>query len=86
MDNPEILATLGTQDTERRQAKQKNHNTETKKMNKTDPTKNRQLTQVLAKGKQFFSHIRHPPCYSLSQDVFDNTIRKHTGITQRYSY
>jgi hypothetical protein len=35
MDNPEKLATLGTQDTGRGQAKQK-HNTEN-----TDPTENR---------------------------------------------
>ena len=34
MDNPERLATLGTQDTGRRQTKQK-----TKKMSNTDPNK-----------------------------------------------
>ena len=41
MDNPEILATLGTQDTRRRQTKTKNTTQKTKKMSNTDPTKNR---------------------------------------------
>jgi len=39
MDDPEKLATLGTQDTGRRQAKQKNKNTEAKKMSNSDPSK-----------------------------------------------
>ena len=38
--NPETQATSGTQDTGRRQAKQK-HNIEKNKMSNTDPTKNR---------------------------------------------
>jgi len=41
MDNPEKLATLDTQDTERRHTKQiKRHTQKTKKMSNTDPTKN----------------------------------------------
>ena len=37
MDNPETVATLGTQDTGRRQTKQ----IQTKNIDNTDPTKNR---------------------------------------------
>jgi len=39
MDNPEILAALGTQDTVRRQTRQ-NTTPKTKKQTNTDPTKN----------------------------------------------
>ena len=39
MDNPETLATLGTQDTGWRQAKQKYTTQKTKKMNNTDTNK-----------------------------------------------
>jgi hypothetical protein len=39
MDNPETVTTLGTQDTERRQAKQNAQQTE--KMSNMDLTKNR---------------------------------------------
>jgi hypothetical protein len=39
MDNPETLATLGTQDTGQRQTKQKNRKQKTKKLSNTDPTK-----------------------------------------------
>ena len=31
---------------------------------------------MLVKGKLFMSFIRHPPCYSYSQDVLDTTINK----------
>ena len=51
MDNPETLATLGTQDTGRRQTKQKNTAYKTKMTSNTDPTKNRELSQVLASYK-----------------------------------
>jgi hypothetical protein len=40
MDNPETLATLGSQDTGQRQTKQKNTTQKTKKMSNTDTTKN----------------------------------------------
>jgi hypothetical protein len=39
MDNPETLATLGTQATGQRQTKQKNRKQKTKKLSNTDPTK-----------------------------------------------
>ena len=39
MNNPETLATLGTQDTGPRQAKRKNTTHNTKKMNHTDTIK-----------------------------------------------
>jgi hypothetical protein len=39
MDNPELLATLGTKDKEQRQTKQKNFSQKTKKMSNTDHTK-----------------------------------------------
>ena len=51
MNNPEILATLATQDAERRQIKHKTQ--KTKKISNADLTKNRGLTRVLAKGRQF---------------------------------
>lgn len=35
----------------------------------TDPTKHRVWTQVIAKGKQFLSPIKHPPSYSYSQNL-----------------
>jgi len=50
MDNPEALATMGTQDTGRRQTKQKHNTQKTKSMSNTDPTKTRRWTKVLAKG------------------------------------
>ena len=40
MDNPEKLASLGTQNLGQRQTKQKNTTQKTKKMSNTDPTKN----------------------------------------------
>jgi len=36
---------------------------------------------VLGKGKQFLLLLRHPPCYSYSQEVFVTTTRKQTQIT-----
>jgi hypothetical protein len=63
IDIPETLTTLGTQDTWQRQTKHKDttkHKTE--KMRNMDPTKNREITQVLARGKQILSLIRHLPC------------------------
>ena len=50
MNSPETLATLGTQDTERKQTGKKKPNTtqNTKKMNNTDPTKkNGVVTMIL---------------------------------------
>jgi len=57
MDNPETLATLGTQDTGRRQAKHKSTIQKIKKMSNTGPTKNLVLTQVVAIGKLFLPVI-----------------------------
>ena len=41
MDNPELLATLGTQDKGQRQTKQKSLSKKTKKMSNTDHTNTR---------------------------------------------
>jgi hypothetical protein len=73
--NLEKLETLGTQETGRRQAKQK-HNRESKKpMSNMDPTQPGDETQAVLnfyktptmllgiKHKQFLPFIRHPPCY-----------------------
>ena len=55
MDNLEKLATLGTQDTERRQTKQK-----TQHRNKKDEQpKTWGRTRVPAKSKQFLVVVRH---------------------------
>ena len=52
MDNPETLATLGTQETGCRRTKQKHTTTYKIKMtSNTDPTKNRELSQVLPSYK-----------------------------------
>ena len=64
MDNPETLATLGSQDTGQRQTKQKNTTQKTKKMSNTDTTKTSgepMIMDVLAKAKQFMPLIRHSP-------------------------
>ena len=76
MDNPETLATLGTQDIGRQQQQKnnkKNHTTQkTKKMSNTDPT-NSVVNPGSLRVKQFLPLIRHPPCHSCSQDVLDTT-------------
>ena len=36
---------------------------------------------MLGKGKQFLLLLRHPSCYSYSQEVFVTTTRKQTQIT-----
>ena len=81
MGNPEKLATLGTQDTGRRQTKQKTQHRKLQKMSNTNTTKNRKRTQASAKGRQFFLLIRQSPCYSYSQYVLDTTLRKQKQIT-----
>jgi hypothetical protein len=61
---------------------QKHNTTQTnKKMSNTYPTTNREWTEAKANGKQFLPLIIHPQCYSYSQDVFVNTMRKQTQIT-----
>ena len=74
MNNPEIMTTLCTQDTRRRQTKQKNTTQKTNKTSNTHPTN----IGLLAKGKQFLPLITHPQCSSYSQDVFNTTICKQT--------
>ena len=76
MENPDTQATLDTQDTGRRQAKQITQHRKEKKMRKTDTTKYRGLTQVLMKGKQFVPLKRRPACYSYSPGVSDTTTPK----------
>jgi len=72
MDIPKILATLGTQDTGRNQAKhhqqQQQQQSKTKQTNKLTNKKNKnknkktktKIVRVRAKGKQFLLPIRHP--------------------------
>jgi hypothetical protein len=67
MDNTETLANLDTQDTGRRQAKQKNTRQKTKqKDGQHRPHQYRGWIQAPAKYKQLLPPTRHPPCYSLS--------------------
>jgi hypothetical protein len=53
-----------------------------KKMSNTDPTKN----QILAKGKQFLPLIRHPPCYSYIQDVFDTIYANTNNMNKTWTH
>ena len=76
MCNQEKLVTLGTHNIGQRQSKTQ----KTKKMSNTGPTENRGLTQVLANDKQFAFLIRHLPCYSYGQDVFDTTLCKQVQM------
>ena len=81
MNNPETLATLDKQDTGRRLTKHNKHRTtqKYKRMSTRPPPKTgRGWTKVIGKVKYFMSFIRHPQCYSYSQDVFDTTIGKQT--------
>lgn len=49
-------------------------------MSNTDPFKNRKLSQVIAKVKQFLSLTNHPSCYSytLKSPVVENLLRSIT--------
>jgi hypothetical protein len=58
MDNHEKLATMGTQDTGRRQTIQK-YNTENQKYEQYRPHQTRGRAQASAMGKQFLPFIRH---------------------------
>jgi len=67
MDNPETLATIGIQDTGRRNRNNNNTKQKAIKVSNTDSTKHRTWTQVTQ-------------CYSYSQDAFDTTIRKQAQM------
>ena len=41
---------------------------------------------MLGKGKSFLLLIRHPPCYTYSQEVFDTTTCTQTQITNNWKY
>ena len=95
MDNPETLATLGTQDTEQRQTKQKQNGTqhhttqenkqENKKLGNTDPTKKTRGEPMSSQKVKMMPLIKHTPCYIYSQDVLVTTIRKQTQIINKTS-
>jgi hypothetical protein len=61
------LATLGLQDTGRRQRKQKNTRQKAKKMSNTDPTKNRVLTQASSDGQAAPDSHKTPAMLLLQQ-------------------
>ena len=50
-------------------------------MSNTDLTKNRGRTQAVAKDKHFLPLVKHPQCFSYSQDVFATTKRNQIEIT-----
>ena len=70
MDNPQTLVTLVTQETGRRQTKHKSITQKAKKFSKTEPTKNRSWTKVLASCNQFLPLIKHPPWISFTSISF----------------
>jgi len=63
MDNPEKLAALSTQDSRRRQTKQKTQHKQIKSWETRTPPK-QGWSQASAKRKQILTLIRYPPCYS----------------------
>jgi hypothetical protein len=63
MDNPEISATLSTQDTGRRQTIQKKkQDGKPKRWATHTPPKTRECSQIFVKSKQSLPHIRYPQC------------------------
>jgi len=66
MDNPETLATLGTQDKGGRQTKQKIQHKKIKSWAIRTPP-NPVWNQVPAKANQYLLLIKHPLCYSYMQ-------------------
>jgi hypothetical protein len=80
MNNPGKLATLGTQNTGRRQTKQK-HNTEYLNDEQHGPHQPSVVNRVPAKGKQFLPIIIHTPCYSSSIYESNTTVfSKHKSF------
>ena len=78
MNNPEKLATWGTQDTVGRQTKQK---TQHRKL-KDEQHELHQKPEVnpdAREGEAVLLLIRHLPCYSYDQYVLDTTIHTHTN-------
>jgi hypothetical protein len=90
MDNAEKLATFGTEDTVRRQAKQKPQHRKLKRRATRTPPKTGGTqappktggTQAPTNGNHFLHLIRHLPYNSYSKYVLDTTIRKQTQITK----
>ena len=81
MDNAEKLATFGTQDTVRRQTKEKTQHRKLKRR-ATGTLPKTGGTQAPTKGNHFLHLIRHLPGNSYSKYVLDTTIRKQTQITK----
>jgi len=78
MDNPETLATLGTQDAGRRQTLHKNKTQKIKKMSNTNHTGGE--PRFSGRVKLFMPRTRHTSCYSYSQYVLNTTIHKHSVL------